>query len=635
MVRLKLWQLIILISPIAIIITFLLISAGMQIHAWGINWIWGIFTIVFVGWRWLLVKWTKPAVNQIENVFAEVRKELESSSDNNIDVSTGKDKTQQIEIALQKVLTDAQNDRPIWEDLQTFWQRCQDLVIAIAQIYNPEVKYPLLNIYIPQVYGLIRGTVDDMDKWMQKLSPVLNQVTVGQTYQAYEVYRKLEPSARKFLKAWNFAQWFLNPVAAVAKKASEGIGNRASQELLINLNQVLREAALRNLCKQAISLYAGTKIELPTPTLPQPKTQTLRDILTQAEPPEKVEQKPVNILIVGRNGAGKSSLINTLFQSELAAVDVLPSTDEIKTYHWQTETGEILNLCDTPGYEQVKRDDLRDVVIDYATKADLLLLVTPALDPALQMDVDFLQDIKKEVADVPIITIVTQVDKLRPIREWQPPYNWQTGNKPKEISIREATEYRNELLGRFSNLVFPIVTIDAKTGRNAWNIDELSLGLLSTIDPAKQLRLSRFLRNLETRITESAKIIDHYTFQMATTQGLTALLKSPVLQFISTLSTGSPTLAYLLAEKIPVEQLPIVIGKLQIAYELFPLLNTDREKSRNFDLLSLWPLLLENSGTPDSNAWAFGHALIEYWTQNLTIEQMQERFNYYIRSQES
>jgi predicted GTPase len=64
-----------------------------------------------------------------------------------------------------------------------------------------------------------------------------------------------------------------------------------------------------------------------------------------------------------------------------------------------------------------------------------LLLVTPALDPALQMDVDFLEEIKAEVVDLPIITIVTQVDKLRPIREWQPPYNWKTGNKPKEISI--------------------------------------------------------------------------------------------------------------------------------------------------------------------------------------------------------
>jgi small GTP-binding protein len=218
----------------------------------------------------------------------------------------------------------------------------------------------------------------------------------------------------------------------VAKKASEGVGNRASQELLINLSQLLREAALRNLCKQAnclqqrfaIALYAGTKIELPIPTLPQVKTQTLRDILTQAEPPEIVAQKPVNILIIGRTGAGKSSLINTLFQNELAAVDVLPSTDTIQNYHWETENGETLNLWDTPGYEQVKREDLRDLVIDYASNADLLLLVTPALDPALQMDVDFLQDVKLEVADLPIITILTQVDRLRPIREWQPPYDW-------------------------------------------------------------------------------------------------------------------------------------------------------------------------------------------------------------------
>ncbi len=629
MIRLKPWQWIILVSPIAVIISFLLISAGTQIHAWGLSWIWALFTFVFVGWRWLLVRWTKPAINQIEAVFAEVREELETTTENNLVIETNT--TKAVETALENILTAAANDLPIWEDWQTFWRRCQDLVVAISHIYNPQVKYPLLNIYIPQVYGLIRGTVDDMDQWMQKLSPVLNQVTVGQAYQTYEVYRKLEPSARKLWKVWNWAQWVLNPLTAVAKKASEGVGNRASQELLINLSQLLREAALRNLCKQAIALYAGTKIELLTPTLPQVKTQTLRDILTQAEPPEIVAQKPVNILIIGRTGAGKSSLINTLFQNELAAVDVLPSTDKIQNYHWETENGEILNLWDTPGYEQVKREDLRDLVIDYASNADLLLLVTPALDPALQMDVDFLQDVKSEVADLPIITIVTQVDRLRPIREWQPPYNWEKGEKPKEISIREATKYRQQLLENFANLVLPVVTNDSKTNRNSWNIEALSSGLLAAIDPAKQLRLTRFLRNLETRTTAAAKIIEHYTFQMTTTQGIAALLKSPVLQFISTLSTGSPTLAYLLAEQIPIEQLPIVIGKLQMAYELFPLLNIDNSKSRNFDLLSLWPLLLENPSTPDRNAWAFGHALIEYWTQDLTIEQLRTRFNYYLQ----
>jgi hypothetical protein len=172
-------------------------------------------------------------------------------------------------------------------------------------------------------------------------------------------------------------------------------------------------------------------------------------------------------------------------------------------------------------------------------------------------------------------------------------------------------------------------------------MDTLSMVLVEAIDPAKQQRLARFLRNLDARTLAAAKIIDHYTFQMTTTQGLTALLKSPVLQFISTLTTGSPSLAYVLAEQIPVEQLPIVIGKLQMAYELFSLLQQhdgglnrvspeQNGSRRKFDLQSLWPLLLENSAAPERNAWAFGHALVEYWTQDLTIAQLWERFRNYL-----
>ncbi|MBE9193625.1 GTPase family protein [Gloeocapsopsis crepidinum LEGE 06123] len=644
MVRLKVWQWVILATPIAVIIGFLLFAAGWQIHEWRVNWIWGVFILVFVGWRWLLVKWTRLAVAQVEAVVTEVSQELASASDEMLPIKS--DTATRVETALQETLKKAQSDRPIWEDWQTFWQRCQNLVVAVAHIYHPEVKYPLLNIYIPQAYGLIRGTVDDMDRWMQKLSPALNQVTVGQAYQAYEMYQKLEPSARKVWQAWNWAQWLLNPAVAVAKQATQRSSNQATQQLLVNLSQLLREAALRNLCKQAIALYGGTTLPSTfsptTPTLPKAKTQTLREILEKAEPVE-VEQKPVSILLAGRTGAGKSSLINTLFQAELAAVDVLPSTDRIQNYHslenaqrgepphasfrWQTDTGE-LTLWDTPGYEQANRDDLRELVLDYATNADLLLIVTPALDPALQMDVDFLQDIKADIVDLPAIGVVTQVDRLRPIREWEPPYDWEWGDRPKEIAIREATAYRAQLL-KECDLVLPVVTGDPKTGRTAWGIDALSLALVEAISPAKQLRLARFLRNLEARTVAAAKIIDRYTFQMTTTQGLAALLKSPVLQFISTVSTGSPTLAYILAEQIPVEQLPVVIGKLQMAYELFSLLKPGNK--RNFDLLSLWSLLLENTSAPERNAWAFGHALVEYWTENLSVEELHQRFEKYLQ----
>lgn len=626
--RLKLWQWVVLATPLAIIIGFVLIAAGWQIHAWGISWIWGLFVLLLVGWRWLLVHWTKPMTEQIEDAIAQVNAQLEPQVDDIAELPRGSD----AQAVLEKILATTKDDPPIWEDWPTFWQRCQDLVVSTAHIYHPQVKYPLLNIYVPQAYGLIRGTVDDLDQWMQKLSPTLNQVTIGQAYRAYEVYRQLEPSARKLWRVWNWAQWLINPAVAIAKTASQPYSNQANQQLLMHLGQMLRETALRNLSRQAIALYSGSDLpaatfNVSTPTLPTAKTQTLREILEQVEPIEAVEQKPVNILLVGRTGAGKSSLINTLFGTEQAQVDVLPSTEQIDNYHWQTQTGSTLTLWDTPGYEQINRADLRELVLDYATNADLLLLANPALDPSLQMDVDFLQDLKAKVADLPVITVVTQVDRLRPVRQWEPPYQWQTGERPKEISIRQATQYRAQLLGEFCDQILPVVTSDPKTNRPAWGIDALSLCLIDAIAPAKQLRLARFLRNQEARTVAAAKIIDHYTFQMTTTQGLTTLLKSPVLQFISTLSTGSPALAYALAQKIPVEQLPVVIGKVQMAYELFSLLGEDKT---NFDLLALWPFLLDNSASPEREAWAFGHTLVEYWTQDLSVTQFPERVNFYL-----
>ena len=636
MVRLKLWQWTALGLPIASIISFLMIAAGLQIQQWGISWIWAVVVVMFVLWRWLLVKWTQPALAQVQAVVAEVTEELAAADSAEATVAPIGSSLQQAEIDIQTILEAARTDPPFWEGWAEFWARCKQVVEAVAHAYHPQVQRPLLQIYVPQAYALMRGTVEDMDQWMQKLSPALNQVTIGQAYQAYEIYQKLEPSARKVLQAWNWAQWLLNPVAALARTATQRSSDRAAQELLGNLGQLLRDAALTNLGKQAIALYGGMSsaaLELPStkPTLPKAKTQTLREILSQAEPTAALEQKPINILLVGRTGAGKSSLINTLFVDRRAEVDVLSSTDRVQDYHWQADGGETLTLWDTPGYEQANRIDLREQVLVYMSQADLLLLVTPVLDPALQMDLDFLKDARSEVPDLPAIAVVTQVDRLRPIREWTPPYDWEWGERPKEVAMREATEYRAELLGAFCRLVVPIVTGDLQTGRAAWGAEALSIGLMQTIAPAKQLRLARFLRNLDARAIAAAKIIDHYTFQMATTQGLTALLKSPVLRFISTLTTGSPTLAYVLAEQIPVEQLPVVLGKLQMAYDLFTLLNADLPNARNFDLLSLWSLLLNNDATPDRNAWAFGHAVAAYWTRSLTTDQLEAQFEQYLQ----
>jgi uncharacterized protein len=542
---------------------------------------------------------------------------------------------------------ESRDDPPVWADWTTFWQRCLSLISAIAQVYKPEAKQPLLNIYVPQAYVLLRGTIDDMDEWMQRMAPVLNQVTIEQALQAYQIYQKFQPAARRMLQAWGWARWVLNPIAAATNVATKGTRSKATQELLGNFNQLARETVLRNLAQQAILLYSG-QLEKPaqdppdtrprsaspapdvggivpagnaspsTRVIASPQAQSLESLLAQATPPEVVLQLPVNLLLVGRTGAGKSSLVNSLFTTPVAAVDALPSTDRVQDYHWAAATGETLVLWDTPGYEQVGVA-WRDLVLKQATQADVLLLVTPALDPALQMDQDFLRDLRAIAPELPTIAVVTQVDRLRPLREWQPPYDWRSGSQPKEISIREAVAYRSTILSGI-DLILPIANGGDQFA--AWGLDELATALLQNLDPAKQLRLARFLQSLEARTIAATQLIDRYTRQMTTQQGIAAFLKSPVLQFLTSLTTGSPSLALVLADQIPIEQLPLVIGKAQLAYDLYNLI----QPTAAFDLAAIWPLLIDQRDRPDRNARRFGYVLIESWVQNLPADQLLHNF---------
>jgi predicted GTPase len=628
MVKLKRWQWATLATPPMLLAVALLTITGIQLHAWGVSWIWGIVAIAVIGWRWLLSRWTRSDQAALEESLATVRSHLQDS----LNETARRVPPEQVETILRETLEASQNDPPIWEAWPTFTQHCQTLIRELAHLYHPDVKYPLLNIYVPQAYGLIRGTVDDLDRYMRAAAPALNQITVAQVYQTYETYRALETPLKRLGIAFDVGRWLWNPVGAIAREVGRPFGSQANQQLLVNFSQTLRETALTLLCKQTIALYGGTTaLDFATAAPSYQQAQTLRDLMEQAESTQTVAAAPINLLLIGRTGAGKSSLINTLFEQALAAVDVLPSTDQIASYRWETPSQEPLVLWDSPGYEQVNRTDLRQRVLDKAMAADLILLVTPALDPALEADVAFLNAIDQTGDQVPCIGIVTQVDRLRPIREWAPPYDWQQGNRPKEQTIRAAVEYRQEQFGELVQQVLPVVTQSDTDGREAWGSDALAMQLVAAIAPAKSAKLAQFLRSREARITAATRLIERYAVQMSSGQGLVALVKTPLFAFLSARFTGTPELGTLLAQSIPAEQVPVVASKMMLTYELAELLQAQSRLFRPGEILTLWPLLLKHSEqSPAQNAWAWGQALIEYWTKDLSVDALKSRFESYL-----
>ena len=196
----------------------------------------------------------------------------------------------------------------------------------------------------------------------------------------------------------------------MANEKDEGDDVRKTREVIAeNIRRV--EEMLRFL-----PLHESTVAEL------RAKIGLLRTIL--------LEQRAPALALVGRRGAGKSSLVNALFGAKVAEVGhVKAQTGRGKWFEHKTERGSITVLDtrgiqegSTPAEKDVSKDAIASIVVELKKKVpDVILFLVKATeaDSAIDADLNALERVYAEIEREhrfrpPLVAIATHCDVLEP-----------------------------------------------------------------------------------------------------------------------------------------------------------------------------------------------------------------------------
>lgn len=175
------------------------------------------------------------------------------------------------------------------------------------------------------------------------------------------------------------------------------------------------------------------------------------------------ERRPPRLVIMGRTGVGKSSLINAIFGAYLAETSAIEvGTKDSQIFQYKKNDEVLFEIIDTRGIKEnlkgvssTAEEDLKNVIEEF--EPDAFLLLTNGADRStLREDAAYLKEVYSSLdISVPLVTVITRIDDIEPARIKEP--ERYTQKKKDNIAIKEKqVRHVLEEVGLSDNFIVPV-----------------------------------------------------------------------------------------------------------------------------------------------------------------------------------
>lgn len=415
--------------------------------------------------------------------------------------------TERDKLAWEKVLAKAKSyEKVTGEQLESpkhYTDLALDLAKQVCDVYNPGADDMFDHLTLPEVLACVELASADLDELVQKYVPGSHMLRIRDMKRARKAVDWYKTGMNVY---WAGAAIF-NPVqTALRYLASKAVLGGLMGRIQDNIILWFHTAFIHHLGRYLIELNSGRlKVGV----------KRYRELMAQHQPPPADDPaarpapspaevgeaalataantatgpKAITVSVLGSVKAGKSSLVNALLSRNAATVDRLPVIAGLR-YDYTLPGGQPVSILDTSGYGQdgASDEDFAAAVEASRDDADLIVLVTPATSPGRQPDIDLLDRLrawfatKPHLKMPPVVVAVSHIDLLSPKAEWNPPYDWKGGTRPKEVNIRECVTVVKEQVGDRATDVVPVC---GREGERFGVAEGLIPALVSHLDTAR------------------------------------------------------------------------------------------------------------------------------------------------------